>query len=195
MVVLCISTVVALGLLLCYLHLMERRRKKALAGVAHRLGLKFRGDYDETLVERITRFELKPWGWFPHAENLLHGRYRGHQVQVFDYQCVQQHGKHSKTVTATFFMVYLGKSFPKFLLYPETILDKAVQAIGLEDIDFDSIEFQGRLSSSRKTKNLRMTFAMSCSSSTFLVGHIFRWKSRRNTWRLSRHRRWNRKSS
>ena len=136
-----ISALLLAGLVLYALHLAERERTNTLAKVARRLGLKFRGEHDQTLLERFAHAQLKPWGAPTQAWNLLHGRYRGHLVQVFDYQCVQQHGKTTVVVTATFFVVWLGKSLPNFVLYPESFLDKAVQAIGLEDIDFDSVEF------------------------------------------------------
>lgn len=134
-------SVLVLGLVLYFWHLAERERTKTLAGVARRVGLQFRAEHDKTLLKRVETFQLKPWGAPTQAWNLLHGRYGCHQVQVFDYECVIQAGKTTVVVTATFFVVWLGKSLPNFILYPESVIDQVVQAIGLEDIDFDSVEF------------------------------------------------------
>lgn len=119
----------------------EYKRTRALQLIARNLGLEFSGSRDSKLAKQLGFFSRLPKGALPYCANLLYGYHLGHPVHVFDFFCWQQRGRGWDKVNATCFVIFLGKQFPTLQIYPETAVEKIAQALGGEDIDFESVEF------------------------------------------------------
>ena len=72
-----------------------------------------------------------------------------HEVLVFDYH-YETHSTNSKGHRTThhhyfsFFMIFLPREFPELTICKEGFLSKIAQAVGYDDIDFESHEFSRR---------------------------------------------------
>jgi hypothetical protein len=77
--------------------------------------------------------------------NEISGNYKGHHIRYFDYQFTVSNGKSSSQVTHGVFMIqFPGLHWPILTVVPETLLHKVYDAIGGDDIDFESDEFSRR---------------------------------------------------
>ncbi len=132
-------------------YLGERGRSRAFRELAARLGLRYhrrsRG------IPRQYRFlNYLAQGHSRYAFNILEGPYQGHHVVAFDYHYATGSGKHRQDHYFSFFMLQLEQRFPELRVYPENFLSKVGQAIGFQDIDFESIEFSDAFTVRSKDK-------------------------------------------
>ncbi len=132
------------ALALAYAYAESRRRRRRLAKTARQLGLRFRPEMDMNIpnavcrrFEFLTELKIDPaitW-------NAMEGHYRGHSVHVFDCR-KSGYGKHKDTRgTGTVFLLEHALDAPKLHIFPEGRVGKLTQAMGFEDIDFESVEF------------------------------------------------------
>ncbi len=116
------------------------RRKRALRTLAARLGLAYRES------------GRRPDQWLPFAclrkgsrrrsRNLLEGVYRGYDVLYFDFLYDVQSGKQSHTETVGLACARIpGVHWPDLTIQPEHVGHKVIDALGADDIDFESDEF------------------------------------------------------
>jgi hypothetical protein len=88
---------------------------------------------------------------------VLSGRCQEHDVTIFDYH-YETHSTDSKGHTQThhhyfsFFVLRVPASFPELKIGPEGFFSKIAQAIGYDDIDFESHEFSRRFCVRSKDK-------------------------------------------
>ncbi|HLP24791.1 MAG TPA: hypothetical protein VK477_03875 [Acidobacteriota bacterium] len=124
---------------------VEHRRTEAMAAVATRLGLGFRADKDRDLASRLELLDKLDQGSNRYVFNCLDGEYEGEPVMIFDYHYEtyshSKHGRRTQHHRFTVAMLVLPRTFPELLISPEGLLSKLAQAIGYEDIDFESAEF------------------------------------------------------
>ncbi len=129
-----------------YSVIAARKRREELFQLASRLGLDFSPGNDYGLADRFGFLDKLAQGSNRYAFNVLSGAYRQNQVLVFDYH-YETHSTDSKGHTQThhhyfsFFILLLPMSFPELKITREGILSKIAQALGYEDIDFESAEF------------------------------------------------------
>ena len=122
------------------------RRRNALAELAARLGLAFDPARDHALPKRFPFLERLQQGSDRYAFNRLNGLYGGHEVLVFDYH-YETYSHDSKGHSQThhhyfsFFMLFLPRSCPELTIVREGWGSKLAQALGYDDIDFESAEF------------------------------------------------------
>jgi hypothetical protein len=123
-----------------------RKRRDAMAALAARLGLHFYPDHDSDMDGRYAFFEKLRQGSDRYAFNILTGDYRGEPVTVFDYHYATysrdskgRRRKHNHYFS--FFILALPGSFPELKIGREGFLSKIAQAVGFDDIDFESHEF------------------------------------------------------
>ena len=123
-----------------------RKRREAFGTLAARLGLAFSSDQDREIASRFKFLDRLAQGSNRYAYNILLGDYRGHRVMVFDYH-YETHSTDSKGRRQThhhhfsFFILMMERSFPELTITSEGIFSKLAQAIGYDDIDFESHEF------------------------------------------------------
>ncbi len=129
-----------------YSFIAARKRREELFELAARLGLNFSPGNDSELPERFGFLDKLAQGSNRYAFNIISGSFRQNQVLVFDYH-YETHSTDSKGHTQThhhyfsFFILLLPMSFPELKITREGLLSKIAQALGYEDIDFESAEF------------------------------------------------------
>jgi hypothetical protein len=129
-----------------YAAMAAKKRRTALFELAVRLGLEFNPANDSELADRFGFLDKLAQGSNRYAFNVLSGSYRQNQVLVFDYH-YETHSTDSKGHRQThhhyfsFFILLLPVHFRELKITREGLLSKFAQALGYEDIDFESAEF------------------------------------------------------
>lgn len=123
----------------------ERRRREALAAVAAQLGFTFLPEKDYDLAGRFAWLDALAHGSNRYAHNVMSGRWCEHNILAFDYHYQVTHrskrGSHTTHHQVTVQSLALPRPFPELRIVPEDFLSKIAQAVGFEDIDFESAEF------------------------------------------------------
>ena len=134
-VVALIAVVVVIG------YILNKRRREAMAALAARLGLQFNPRKRRDLAQRYRFLDKLRRGSNRYAFNLLSGNYQGHDVMMFDYHYQVSSGKNTHHYNFSFFILGLPESFPELVIDKEGFFSKVAQALGYDDIDFESHEF------------------------------------------------------
>jgi hypothetical protein len=122
-------------------YISSLKRREAMAAVASKLGLQFEPGKDRYMARRYNFLDKLRRGSNRYAFNILSGSYQGNEVVLFDYHYRTGSGKNSHDYYISFFILQLPVSFPELIIGPEGIFSKIAQAIGYDDIDFESHEF------------------------------------------------------
>jgi len=125
-------------------YLSSLKRREAMMAVATKLGLSFRPHKDRSLARRYRFLNKLRRGSNRYAYNILSGRYQGHDVILFDYHYKTGSGKNTHHHHFSFFILHMAASFPELVIGPEGFFSKIAQAVGYDDIDFESHEFSRR---------------------------------------------------
>jgi hypothetical protein len=139
-----IGVVVVTAILFAALE--ARKRRQAMLALAARLGLSFRPERDDALVARFQFLNKLRQGSNRYAFNILEGTYHRQQVLAFDFH-YETHAHSPKGGSRTehhylsCFILLLPLAFPELTIAREGFLSKLAQAVGYDDIDFESAEF------------------------------------------------------
>jgi hypothetical protein len=87
-----------------------------------------------------------------YAFNILSGTYQEHEALLFDYHYRTGSGKNTHHYYISFFILHLPVLFPELIIAPEGIFSKIAQAVGYDDIDFESHEFSRKFCVRSKDK-------------------------------------------
>lgn len=129
-----------------YSAIAAKKRREELFMLAARLGLNFNPAEDHELAKRFGFLDKLAQGSNRYAFNVISGAYRQNQVLVFDYHYETQ-STDSKGNTTTnhhyfsFFILLLPMNFPDLKITRESLLSRIAEALGYEDIKFESAEF------------------------------------------------------
>jgi hypothetical protein len=118
-----------------------RKRREAMFALATKLGLRFDQTKNRSLARRYKFLDKLRRGSNRYAYNTLSGDYRGHDIMAFDYHYQTGSGKNTHHHHFSFFLMHLTAAFPELVIGPEGIFSKIAQAVGYDDIDFESHEF------------------------------------------------------
>ncbi|MEM9445652.1 MAG: hypothetical protein AAGA18_09900 [Verrucomicrobiota bacterium] len=124
----------------------EKKRREAIAALAHSLGLHFTHSKDRQLIHRLSYLDKLKQGSNRYAYNVISGKLRGYEILAFDFH-YETYSSDSKGRRRTnhhylsFVTTQLPRSFPELVIAPEGFFSKIIQAIGFDDIDFESAEF------------------------------------------------------
>ncbi len=127
-------------------YLNEKKRKEALATLARSLGLHFSTEKDRQLARELSFLDKTRTGSNRYALNVMRGNWQGHEILAFEYH-YETHSTDSKGRRTThhhylsFVTLRLPKFFPELTVAPEGFFSKMAQAVGYDDIDFESAEF------------------------------------------------------
>ena len=127
-------------------QLQAKKRREAMGALATRLGLSFDPGKDRDMARRFGFLDKLRRGSNRYAFNILSGNYRDHDITAFDYH-YETHSTDSKGRRKThhhhfsFFILSLPASFAELTIGPEGFFSKIAQAVGYDDIDFESHEF------------------------------------------------------
>ncbi len=138
-------------------HLQAKKRREAMGVLAMRLGLRFDPSKNRDIARRFQFLDKLRQGSNRYAFNSLAGHYQNHDISAFDYH-YETHSTDSKGRRQThhhyfsFFVLGMPASFPELTIGPEGFFSKIAQAVGYDDIDFESHEFSRRFCVRAKDK-------------------------------------------
>ncbi len=138
-------------------YIGTRKRREAMVALATRLGLSFNPDKDRDLARRYRFLDKLRSGSNRYAFNILSGNYQGNDVTLFDYH-YETHSTDSKGHRRihhhyfSFFILHSSASFPELVIGREGFFSKVAQALGYDDIDFESHEFSRKFCVRSKDK-------------------------------------------
>jgi hypothetical protein len=130
-----IAVVIVIG------YIYNKKRREAMAALAARLGLRFEPRKRRDLARRYRFLDKLRRGSNRYAYNILSGNYQGHDVTLFDYHYQVSSGKNTHHYNFSLFILGLPGSFPELVIDKEGFFSKVAQALGYDDIDFESHEF------------------------------------------------------
>lgn len=138
-------------------YVMRRRRREALAAMAHRLGLSY--SRDDTFGCLALPFALLRRGDDRGVENLIRGMWQGIDVLEFDYwyQVESTDSKGNRTTSTYRFScaaTQVDAALSPLTLGRENLLTRLADSIGLADIEFELEDFN-------------RTFTVKCSDRKF----------------------------
>lgn len=148
-----ILVIVAIAVAIYVNHLIEKKRRLALAALANELGWQFDPSHDHEHDDEYAHFEVFRHGHGRVAYNTLLGNFvvdqRTYPTKMgdFRYKVTRSTGKGSSTRTynLSYIIVHLPfRRVPDLLIRREGVFDKLAGAIGFDDIDFESAEFSKR---------------------------------------------------
>jgi len=125
---------------------MEKKRREALAALAASLGLSFSHQKDRALAGQLSFLDKTQSGSNRYCYNVMQGNWQGHNILAFDFH-YETHSRDSKGRRKTnhhylsYVTLRLPKAFPELTIAPEGFFSKIAQAVGYDDIDFESAEF------------------------------------------------------
>lgn len=127
-------------------HRQSIRRQAQLRQVAAAMSLDYRPDDDHRLGFEFACLERMHQGQNRRVAHVLRGRLEGHPVLAFDYHYETEYRDHdnrqkTRRHSGSYRILRLPRSFPRLLIDPEGWFAKVGQAMGFEDIDFESHEF------------------------------------------------------
>lgn len=151
------------GAILVISHLQAKKRREAFQALAAELGFSFRPDKDYSFARRFGFLEHMDDGSKRYAFNILSGQIDGQEANIFDYH-YETYSRDSKGQRSTYhhyfsiFTLSLPRTFPELNITREGFFAKIGQALGFDDIDFESVEFSKRYSVKSKDKKFAYDF-------------------------------------
>lgn len=121
-----------------------RKRREAMWALATKLGLNFDPAKNRSLARRYKFLDKLRRGSNRYAYNTLSGNYQGHDIMAFDYHYQTGSGKDTHHYHFSFFILHLTAPFPELVIGPEGVFSKIAQAVGYDDIDFESHQFSSK---------------------------------------------------
>jgi hypothetical protein len=152
-----------------------KKRRTAMGVLAEQLGLQFDAERNYGMAKQYAFLDKLRQGENRYAYNIMNGRLQGHDVAAFDYH-YETHSTDSKGNRQThhhhfsFFILTLGKFFPELTIAKEGFFSKIAQAVGFDDIDFESHEFSKRFAVRSKDKKFAYDFC-NAQMIDYLLGH------------------------
>jgi hypothetical protein len=152
-----------------------KKRRDAMTLLAERLGLSFSHERNYGMAKQYAFLDKLRQGDNRYAYNIMNGGFQGHDVTAFDYH-YETHSTDSKGHRQThhhhfsFFILMLEKSFPELTIAKEGFFSKIAQAVGFDDIDFESHEFSKRFAVRSKDKKFAYDFC-NAQMIDYLLGH------------------------
>jgi hypothetical protein len=127
---------------------LEKKRREEFARQAAALGLVYESPATEDVARAYGPFGVFKSGFDRRGLHLLRGTYQGVEVRLLDYRYKTQHSdgkqQHTETHYVGVALALTGRSQPRLTIVPETIGLKLWDALGGDDIDFESDEFSRR---------------------------------------------------
>lgn len=151
----------------CYFsYLSAKKRREGLFELAAKLGLRFNPDHDRNIARGYSFLDKLRSGDNRYAFNVLSGRFRDNDIIAFDFH-YETHSSNSKGQNQThhhyfsFFILNMPIIFPELKIGREGFFSKIGQALGYDDIDFESHEFSRKFCVRSKNKKFAYDFCNS----------------------------------
>jgi len=123
----------------------EKKRLEAFRALADELDLTYSPGRDYSLPDRYFFLNQLDRGDNRYAQHIFRGAYDGLPVMFFEYHYeTSSSNSEGRTVHHYYLSVFLTKvpgPAPELTIRPEGFFSKVAQALGYDDIDFESAEF------------------------------------------------------
>jgi len=158
-----IGFIIFIGVMAYFGHLRAKKRREALERLALELGFDFTPEKDLSFPARYGFLEHMDDGHRRYAFNIMSGNVDGTQVHIFDYhyETYSRNNKGRRTTHHHYFSIFtlgLPMPFPELNIEREGFFSRIGQAIGFDDIDFESIEFSQRYKVKSRDKKFAYDF-------------------------------------
>lgn len=127
-----------------FVYQHEKKKAAELAALAQSLGLRFEKRGGSDILAQVSFLDAMPRGNSRRAKFLLYGTYRRLDVRVFQYTYQTGSGKNQQTHNHSIAWAHLPTNWPGLTIVPEHVGHKLFDALGGDDIDFESDEFSRR---------------------------------------------------
>lgn len=144
-----IGFLVLVGVVAYLGYLQAKKRREAFQLLASQLGFRYYPQKDQSFARRFHFLEHMDDRYRRYAFNRISGEIEGQDVHIFDYhyETYSRDSKGRRTTHHHYFSIFtlsLPRAFPELNIEREGFLSKIGQAIGFDDIDFESLEFSKR---------------------------------------------------
>ena len=116
------------------------QRRKELQAWASGRGWRFSPAKDHAIETRYG-FDCLTRGHSRYARNVSRGEHDQCEAVAFDYHYARGHGKNRRSYSFSAIVIHSPVPLRPLMIRPEGFFDKIVQAVGFDDIDFESAEF------------------------------------------------------
>jgi hypothetical protein len=152
-----------------------KKRREAMGVLADQLGLQFAPERNYEIANRYTFLDKLRQGSNRYAHNIISGTYQGHTLAAFDYHYETQStdskgNRQTNHHHFSFFILTLPTFFPELTIAKEGFFSKIAQAVGFNDIDFESHEFSKKFAVRSKDKKFAYDFC-NAQMIDYLLGH------------------------
>lgn len=146
MIPLIILGIIVIAFIAYLLHLAEKKRRERLQLLAKKLGLSYSRKKNRSHARRYRFLDDLDKGSQHYTFDVMTGDFKGHPISLFNYHYEtystnkdghRQTHHHYHNVAA----LDHSNDFPELRIYPEGFFSKIGQALGFDDIDFESVEF------------------------------------------------------
>lgn len=127
-----------------FVYQHEKKRLAELTAVAQSLGLLFEKRGGTEILSQVAYLDAMPRGNSRRVKFLLSGHYRGLDVRIFQYTYQTGSGKNQQTHNQSIAWARIPTDWPGLTIVPENVGHKLFDALGGDDIDFESDEFSRR---------------------------------------------------
>lgn len=164
MQVLFIIGFIIVAVVLGYLgHLQAKKRREAFQLLAQQMGFRFYSEKDYSFASRFSFLEHMDDGHKRYVFNRLSGDVDGERANIFDYhyETYSRDSKGRRTTHHHYFSIFtlgLPGNLPELNIEREGFFSKIGQAIGFDDIDFESVEFSKRYKVKSRDKKFAYDF-------------------------------------
>ena len=133
------SIILFAGGLIYWSYASNKRRTAAFQEQADEMGLRFVDNPDGQAYQQFERFKLFNRGRSRRMTNLIEGDSGDVKISIFDYRFTTGSGKNSTTHNQTIIALQSQQlQCPEFTMRPEGFFDKIGNAMGFQDLDFDT---------------------------------------------------------
>ncbi|MGJ8652080.1 MAG: hypothetical protein ACSHX8_02290 [Opitutaceae bacterium] len=162
-ILLFIGFIIFVGVIAYLGHLQAKKRREAFQLLAMELGFDFYPGKDYGFASRYSFLEHMDDGHKRYAFNRLSGKVDGQQAHIFDYhyETYSRDSKGRRTTHHHYFSIFtlsMSAAFPELNIEREGFFSKIGQALGFDDIDFESLEFSKRYKVKSRDKKFAYDF-------------------------------------
>jgi len=158
-----IAVAILFGGFAYYGWLQKKKRRAALQALALKHGLRFSPERDTRSIRQFEFVDPIRKGRNRYLYNRISGDMDGRKLETFDfhYEKSSTNSKGNRSTThyhGSCFLLMLPGAFPELRIYREGLFQKLAQALGFDDIDFESAEFSKRYNVKSKDKKFAYDF-------------------------------------
>jgi len=148
----------------------EKKRRAEFGAWAAEHGWRYHFRRDKHKVRQYGFLDRLQQGHSRVASHRLEGEWQGMPAEAFQLKYVTGSGKNQQTHWWTVALVRIGTPFPELTIAPENVLSRFGQALGFDDIDFESIEFSNAYAVRSRDKKFAYDFC-NTAMMEYLLAH------------------------